>query len=105
MYNRKQRRELEKKVGLLKTYQNMSEKDKAELRKRRAASGKQIQLQNQQAREQYEIEFETLRYQKMLVRFQDEGMSDEDATKAADALLKQEQDKAEKRHLKKQKTE
>jgi hypothetical protein len=104
MYNRKQRRELEKKVGLLKTYQNMSEKDKAELRKRRAASGKQIHLQNQQAREQYEMEQEVLRYQRMLVRFQDEGMSDEDATKAADALLKQEQDKAEKKHLKKQKT-
>ncbi len=103
MYNRKQRRELEKKVGLLKTYQNMSEKDKAELRKRRAASGQQIHLQNQQAREQYEIEQEALRYQKMLVRFQEEGLSDEDATKAADALVKLEQDKLEKRHLKKQK--
>lgn len=100
MYNRKQRRELEKKSGLLKMYQNMSEADKAELRKRRAASGKQIHLQNVQAREQYEIEQETLRYTKMIERFQSEGMSDEEATAAADAQLKIEQDRWEKKTAK-----
>jgi hypothetical protein len=100
MYNRRQRRELEKKSGLLKIYQNMSEADKAELRKRRAASGKQIHLQNVQAREQYEIEQETLRYTKMFERFQLEGMNDEDATAAADALLKAEQDRWEKKSTK-----
>ena len=100
MYNRRQRRELEKKAGLLKIYQNMSEKDKAELRKRRAASGKQIHLQNVQAREQYEIEQETLRYTKMIERFQLEGMNDEEATAAADAILKTEQDRWEKKHTK-----
>ena len=101
MYNRKQRRELEKKTGLLKMYQNMSETDKAELRKRRAASGKQIHLQNVQAREQYEIEQETLRYTKSIERFQSEGMNDEEATAAADALLKIAQDRWEKKTAKK----
>lgn len=100
MYNRRQRRELEKKSGLLKMYQNMSEADKAELRKRRAASGKQIHLQNVQAREQYEIEQETLRYTKMIERFQSEGMNDEEATAAADAVLKVEQDRWEKKNAK-----
>lgn len=100
MYNRKQRRELEKKAGLLKIYQNMSEADKADLRKRRAASGKQIHLQNVQAREQYEIEQETLRYTKMIERFQTEGMTDEEATAAADALLKLEQDRLDKKNTK-----
>jgi hypothetical protein len=100
MYNRRQRRELEKKAGLLKIYQNMSEADKAELRKRRAASGKQIHLQNVQAREQYEMEQETLRYTKMIERFQSEGMNDEEATAAADAILKAEQDRWEKKHTK-----
>ena len=100
MYNRKQRRELEKKAGLLKIYQNMSETDKADLRKRRAASGKQIHLQNVQAREQYEIEQETLRYTKMIERFQSEGMTDEEATAAADAQLKIEQDRLDKKNTK-----
>lgn len=101
MYNRKQRRELEKKTGLLKIYQNMSEADKVELRKRRAATGKQIHLQNVQAREQYEIEYETLRYTKNIERFQQEGMSDEEATAAADSLLQKEHELWEKRHAKK----
>ena len=100
MYNRKQRRELEKTAGLQKIYQSMSEADKAELRKRRAASGRQIHLQNVQAREQYEIEQETLRYTKMIERFQSEGMNDVDATAAADALLKIQQDRWEKKHTK-----
>jgi hypothetical protein len=101
MYNRKQRRELEKSAGLQKIYQNMSEADKAELRKRRAASGKQIHLQNVQAREQYEIEQETLRYTRMIERYQSDGMTDEEATAAADAQLKIEQDRWEKKHAKK----
>lgn len=97
MYNRKQRRELEKKTGLQKIYQNMSDANKAELRKRRAASGKEIHLQNVQAREQYEIEQETLRYTKMVERFQSEGMSDDEATAAADSQLKLEQKRWEKK--------
>lgn len=99
MYNRKQRRELEKKVGLMKTYQKMSDKDKAEVRKRRMASGKEIHLQNVQAREQYEQAFEAELYQKKITSFQETGMTNEEATAHVDQLYALENARWEKRQL------
>lgn len=102
MYNRKQRREIEKKTGLMKEYQNMSEAKKAEVRQRRMAVGKQIHLQNVQAREQYEQEQEALRYQKRIEYIQElYGITGEEATVKVDEEYRIENEKWEKKMARK----
>jgi hypothetical protein len=51
MYNRKQRRELEKASGLFEQYQKASSKEKSEIRERRRLAGHQIHLHNVQEAE------------------------------------------------------
>lgn len=102
MYNRKQRREMEKKLGLMKEYAKMSDAQKAEVRKRRMETGKQIHLQNVQAREQYEQEQETKRYQQRIAFYQSLGKTDEEATAAVDAEYERDNQKFEKKMLRKQ---
>ena len=102
MYNRKQRREIEKKTGLLKEYQNMSDEKKAEVRRRRMAVGKQIHLQNVQAREQYELEQESLRYAKRIENIQNLlGTTSEEATARVDEEYRKENEKREKKAARK----
>ena len=48
MYNRKQRREMEKNLGLFKELHKMTESQKAEVRARKQATGVQIHLKNVQ---------------------------------------------------------
>jgi hypothetical protein len=72
MYNHKQRREMEKNIGLLKEYKNMSEAQKAEVRKKKRAAGEQIHLRNLQesenARLQAEAELEAENLRGMIER-------------------------------------
>lgn len=102
MYNRKQRREIEKKTGLMKEYQNMSDAKKAEVRQRRMAVGKQIHLQNVQAREQYEQEQEALRYANRIQHVQELlNITAEEATARVDEEYRKENEKWEKRMARK----
>ena len=102
MYNRKQRREIEKKTGLMKEYQNMSESKKAEVRQRRMAVGKQIHLQNVQAREQYEQEREALRYANKIQHVQELlNITAEEATARVDEEYRLENEKWEKKMTRK----
>jgi len=102
MYNRKQRREIEKKTGLMKEYQNMSDTKKAEVRQRRRAVGKQIHLQNVQAREQYEQEQEALRYAKRIEFFQNHlNITAEEATARVDEEYRKDNEKWEKKMARK----
>jgi hypothetical protein len=106
MYNRKQRREMEKNLGLMKEYAMMSPEKKAEVRKRRMETGKQIHLQNVQAREQYEQEQEILRYQKR-IEFCQEVYKEtaEEATKRVDEEYRILNEKWEQKQARKMKAE
>jgi hypothetical protein len=84
MYNRKQRRDMERQLGLFKSFKKMPKSQQEEIRKRRAETGKQIHLQNQQAREQYEMEFENEQYQKRISFWERMGLTRDDATKKTD---------------------
>jgi len=59
MYNRKQRREMESKVGLTREFKNMSKAEQDEIRKRKAAAGKQIHLRNTQEAENRRMQLES----------------------------------------------
>ena len=101
MYNRKQRRDTERQLGLFKAYKKMSEEQKAEVRKRRAETGKQIHLQNQQAREQYEIEFENEQYQKRIVFWQKQGLTSDEATTVVEEEYKRDEERWKKKQARK----
>jgi hypothetical protein len=104
MYNRKQRREIERKTGLMKEYANMPADKQAEVRTRRMAVGKQIHLQNVQAREQYEQEQEALRYAKRIEFVQEiYKISAEEAAVKVDEEYRIENEKWEKRMQRKMK--
>lgn len=104
MYNRKQRRDIERKTGLMKEYANMPEAKKAEVRSRRMAVGKHIHLQNVQAREQYEQEQETQKYSKRIEFIQElYKISAEEATVKVDEEYRIENEKWEKRTQRKMK--
>jgi hypothetical protein len=103
MYNRKQRREMEKRLGLLKEFANMPESKKAEVRERRAATGKQIHLQNVQAREQYEQEWEAQQYQKRIAFWESAGMTNEEATAKTEEEYRIDNEKWEKKAMRKKK--
>ena len=106
MYNRKQRREMEKNLGLMKEYAKMSPEKKAEVRKRRMETGKQIHLQNVQAREQYEQEQEVARYQKRIEFCQEVyKITAEEATKRVDDEYRILNEKWEQRQARKMKVE
>lgn len=79
MYNRKQRRELEKSSGLLKEYQKMSHEDKAKIRERRRLAGQQIHLQNVQEAENAAREREAESEAKLFQSLTENGMSEEQA--------------------------
>ena len=81
MYNHKQRKDIEKALGLHKEYQKMSSKDKAALRKRRAEVGKEIQLRNQQELENSLIQQEAERYARQLQGLIDSGTDPDKAQK------------------------
>jgi hypothetical protein len=104
MYNRKQRRDIERKTGLMKDYVNMPEAKKAEVSSRRMAVGKQIHLQNVQAREQYEQEQESLRYAKRIELVQEiYKISAEEAAVKVEEEYRIENEKWEKRAQRKMK--
>ena len=76
MYNRKQRRDMEKKLGLYTQYQQMSETKKAEVRKKRIAAGKQIHLNNMQTVEDQRENNRSERFAKALQNLIASGMEE-----------------------------
>lgn len=104
MYNRRQRRDIERKTGLMKEYSNMSEEKKADVRSRRMAVGKQIHLQNVQSCEQRDQEQEAQRYANKIEFYQKtQQLSDEEATAKVDEEYRIENEKWEKKAERKMK--
>lgn len=103
MYNRQERRNLEKKLGLFKAQDKMSDKQLADIKERRVATGKQIHLQTIQSREQYLQEFEAAQYTKRVAFWVKNGLSEELATAKVDEEYRIENEKFEKAYQKKNK--
>jgi len=104
MYNRKQRRDMEKKLGLFKQFALLPKDKQEEIRERRAATGKQIHLQNQQSREQYEQEYETKKYQQRIDFWKNAGLGDEEAVSKTDEEYRIDNERWEKKRARKMKT-
>jgi len=92
-YNHKHRRELEKKLGLLKKYQNLSFEQQEEIRQRKIAAGKQIHLNNVQETENRNVQAEADAYAANVQNWMNSGMSYEEA----DAMAKKNSELREKR--------
>jgi len=96
MYNRKERREMEKKLGLHKKYQDMSESNKAEVRKKKRETGDQIHLQNLQENENRISQAESTVYAQQIQNWMKDGKTAEEA----EAIVKANYELTEKRALK-----
>jgi menaquinone-dependent protoporphyrinogen IX oxidase len=79
MYNHKQRREMEKNLGLLKEYHRMNEAEKAEIRKKKREAGNQIHLRNLQEAENARIQAEADRDAVIMQNLIEQGKSHEEA--------------------------
>jgi SHS2 domain-containing protein len=95
-YNHKQRRELEKKLGLLKKFQNLSFEDQQEIRQRKIAAGKQIHLTNVQESENRNIQSEADKFAESVQSWMNSGLSYEEA----DAMARKNVEVREKRQEK-----
>jgi hypothetical protein len=84
MNNHKERRELEKKLGLLKKFKNMSFEQQEDIRQRKIAAGKQIHLNNVQELENRNVQVEADAYAANLQMWMKSGMTYEEA----DAMAK-----------------
>ena len=83
MYNRRKRREMEKNLGLYAQYLQMGAAQKAEVRKKRIATGKQIHLNTMQTLEEKRDNDRSERFAKALQNLISSGMEES----AAEALL------------------
>ena len=93
MYNHRQRREMEKKLGLYKEYSKMGEKEKAEVRRRKREAGEEIHLRNLQEWENQRIQAKSEAYAKQMQSWIDGGKTPEEA----EAIMKRNYELAEKR--------
>ena len=92
-YNHKQRRELEKNLGLLKKYKNMSFEQQEDIRQRKIAAGKQIHLNNVQEAENRGAQAEADAYAANVQMWMNSGMTYEEA----DAMAKKNSELKERR--------
>lgn len=83
MYNGKQRRDIEKSLGLNKLYKKMTKEQQAEMKLRKRQAGKEIHAQNIQAIEQTKEKLMTEWYSKRL-QFHSTYLNEEDAKIQAD---------------------
>jgi len=95
--SRKSRRDLEKRIGLFKEYRKMNDKQKAEVRKRKQATGRELHLRNVQEYENRVIQQDSERYARMLQNMIASGMSEDQA----DTILSKNIEIEEKRAAKK----
>jgi len=96
MYNHKQRREMEKNLGLLKEYKSMSEAQKAEVRKKKREAGEQIHLRNLQESEHARLQAEAESEATILQGMIEKGSSPEQA----EEVLKRNREIGEQRAMK-----
>jgi hypothetical protein len=93
MYNHRQRRDMEKKLGLLDEFQRMTEAEKNAVRKRKIEAGKQIHLKNVQELENQKIQSAADTYARQIQGFMDSGKTYEEA----EAILKKNSEVSQKR--------
>jgi hypothetical protein len=87
---------MEKDLGLYKQYKNLSEKEKAEIRKKKMMAGKQIHLQNTQEAENQRIQREAESEAKAMQGLIESGHTPEQA----EAIVRKNRELAEKRATK-----
>jgi hypothetical protein len=103
MYNRQQRRKIEKELGILKDYSKKTEKEKAEIRRVRIAKGNQLHTKNTQELEEKQAERESLRFQERITTLRKAKYSIEDATKIAEAEYEEAEQAAMRKKVREQK--
>lgn len=103
MYNRQQRRKIEKELGILKDYSKKTEKEKAEIRRVRIAKGNQLHTKNTQELEEKQAERESLRFQERITTLRKAKYSIEDATKIAEAEYEKAEQAAMRKKVREQK--
>jgi hypothetical protein len=84
---------MEKDLGLYKKYQNMSDDEKAEVRRRKREAGEEIHLRNLQELENQRIQSETEQYAKQIQAWIASGKTVEEA----ETIVKNNYDLVEKR--------
>jgi len=90
MYNRQQRRKIEKNLGLTKEYSKKSEKEKSEIRHERIEKGKQIHAKNTQEIRDRQAEADALRFQQRINSLLKLNYTIEEATKIAEIEYEEE---------------
>jgi len=96
MYNRKQRTEMEKQLGLFKEINKMSESQKAEIRARKKATGHQIHLKNVQEFENQKVQSEADNYAKVIAGLMESGKTYVEAEEIAKKNVENENARREK---------
>ena len=98
---RKDRRKLEKRVGLFKEYRKMNEAKRAEVRKRKQAAGREIHLRNMQEYENNLIQQDSERYARMLQNLIKSGWTEDQADSILSKNIEIEEKRAAKKSSKK----
>lgn len=98
MYNRKQRRKIEKDLGLLKEFKKLSPEAKKEVQKRKREMGNQIHLKNVQERNHNLEMADAEREAKILQSLIASGMTEEEAMR----VLEKNRQVQEKREMKRE---
>lgn len=96
MYNRRERRKMEKDLGLFKEMKNMPTAQKNEFRKRKQEAGKQIFLKNVEDSTNRLTEVASERIAKQIQGLIESGMSEADANKFIENNIAREDARAEK---------
>ena len=97
-YNHRQRRKMEKDLGLLAEFKKLSEAEKAEVRRRKREAGIQIHLRNVQEMENQKIQAEAESYAKRIQSWIEGGKTPEEA----EAIVKKNYEIAEMKRAKKE---
>jgi len=96
MYNRKERRNLEKRIGLFKEVKDMSADKKAEFSRRKQEAGHQIYLKNLEDLTNKLMEAEAERYSQQLAKLVESGIEHSKAEKILETRIATEEARKEK---------
>ncbi len=96
MYNRRQRRDLEKRIGLFKEAKDMPADKKAEFSRRKQEAGRQIYLKNLEDSTNKLMEAEAERYSQKLAKLVESGIEHSEAEKILEKSIATEEARKEK---------
>lgn len=94
MQNRRERRQLEKKFGLMKKFRLSSSKEKSEIKARRKEIGKQLHNQHLERNENAQREAEEQRIKKTAEGLMETGLTEQQAVDVIDSNERIREDRA-----------